>query len=87
MHFHFHALRTKQTKTLATGFSNPPGYVTLKRIEWGIGKGGWKREIRKTAKCLGMTGKLSATYFVIGSLYKGEFRGSMHAAEALYRVA
>ncbi len=87
MHFHFYIIQSKQTKTLSQGFGSSPGFVTLKRIEWGIGKGRWKREVRRTAEALEMTGKLRVIYFIIGSYYKGEYRGSMNAAEALYRVA
>jgi hypothetical protein len=85
---HFHLLQTKQTKTLTTGFTDPPaGHVTFRRIEWGIGKGGYKREVNRLAYCLGMTGKLRARYFLIGSCYRGEFTGTTQAANKLYEAA
>lgn len=78
-------IRSNQTKTLFTRFSNL-GDCTVTRTEWGIGKGYWKRDVRRAAKELGLEGKLKVVYFIVGSRYTGKYTGPRRLIESFYEV-
>ena len=69
MSFDIYFIVSKQKKTLYSQVSYPgtdQGTLTIKRWEWGIGKGKWKRQVRKAAEAMGLTGRVRAAYFILG---------------------
>lgn len=60
------------------------GHVKGTRWEWGIGKGQWKRAVKKAARELGMEGHTRATYLLVGSRYTVKYDGTKTAASQLY---
>jgi len=82
MHFNLYIIHSKQTKILST--NDNQGNVQVKRIEWGIGKGKWKRQVRQAAEGLGLRGHIRPIYFLIGSYYKGEYDGDAVSTESFY---
>lgn len=60
------------------------GRIRGSRWEWGIGKGQWKRRVKKAAQVFGMEGHAYAGYFIIGSYYRLDYEGTRRGAELLY---
>lgn len=78
-----YAIRSEQTKTMRT-FYGGSGEGTVERTEWGIGKGNWKRDVRKAAKLLHLQGQVRVVYFLIGSRYTLKYTGAKHNIEAFH---
>jgi hypothetical protein len=79
-----YAIRSEQTKIMNT--YGGAGDVSVERMEWGIGKGIWKRDVRKAAKLLHLQGQVRVTYFLVGSRYTLKYTGSKNNIEAFHNA-
>lgn len=82
------AIISRQRKALSTrlGYSVDSGQMHGHRWEWGVGKGRWKRALKKDAQALGCAGHCRAIYFVVGSYYTFKYTGTGRAINALYEA-
>lgn len=76
---------TKQHKSLETYLGrHDEGCVRVKRWEWGVGKGQWKRLVNAAVRDADMRGRVYTRYFIIGSRYTGTLSGTSAQADALF---
>lgn len=75
--------RHRTSLSTRSGAGVNEGTVKGTRWEWGIGKGQWKRAVKRAARELGMEGHTRATYLLVCSRYRIGYNGKA-AASQLY---